>query len=357
VYTYNYVYISTHHLICHFRYKYTTPVQSVHLKRRTLLFITPHTPVRKHAPNWYVNSTPRSSRSDPQIRPGSYIFKVKVTLRLAVSQSLCRRVDPTLGFVTRYYFLSEACCHVSAGRPLWREVGFLYFEVEVEVALRLTVSQSVCISVELTVELVTRYYFLSEGCCLEVAFLFLWGALSDERTDLQFSVQSLNGPSRTESVIRLYGLIWDSPNLEGQIPLFISPKNRVAQLYPGHWVSFTSPLTTRRVTVFEVEVEATLRLTVSQSVCLRVEPTLELVIRYYFLSEDYYMKVVVLFLWGAGQGTGLQWRYANPPPTRGPGPHIYIYISPRNHLVPFTSPLTTGRATVEAFWPSSNLED
>jgi hypothetical protein len=25
---------------------------------------------------------------------------------------------------------------------------------------------------------------------------------------------------------------WDSPNLEGQVPTFISPRNRVAQLYP-----------------------------------------------------------------------------------------------------------------------------
>jgi hypothetical protein len=27
-------------------------------------------------------------------------------------------------------------------------------------------------------------------------------------------------------------LFWDSPNLEGQVPVFISPRNRVAQLYP-----------------------------------------------------------------------------------------------------------------------------
>jgi hypothetical protein len=25
---------------------------------------------------------------------------------------------------------------------------------------------------------------------------------------------------------------WDSPNLEGQVPVFISPRNTVAQLYP-----------------------------------------------------------------------------------------------------------------------------
>jgi hypothetical protein len=39
-----------------------------------------------------------------------------------------------------------------------------------------------------------------------------------------------------------YCLIWDSPNLEGQVPVFISPRKRVAQLYPralgSHFVAF-----------------------------------------------------------------------------------------------------------------------
>jgi hypothetical protein len=34
---------------------------------------------------------------------------------------------------------------------------------------------------------VTRYYFLPDGFCLKVAVLCLWGALSDERTGLQFA--------------------------------------------------------------------------------------------------------------------------------------------------------------------------
>jgi hypothetical protein len=33
---------------------------------------------------------------------------------------------------------------------------------------------------------------------------------------------------RTRTIF--YCLIWDSPNLEGQVPVFISPRNRVAQL-------------------------------------------------------------------------------------------------------------------------------
>jgi hypothetical protein len=56
------------------------------------------------------------------------------------------------------------------------------------------------------VGLATRHYFLSENCCLKFAVFFLWVALTDERTGLQFAVQSLNGPSRTEPVT-LYSLI------------------------------------------------------------------------------------------------------------------------------------------------------
>jgi hypothetical protein len=48
--------------------------------------------------------------------------KVKVMLRQTVSQS-CLGVKFTLGLVTRYYILSESCCVVSVGRPLWQEVG------------------------------------------------------------------------------------------------------------------------------------------------------------------------------------------------------------------------------------------
>jgi hypothetical protein len=45
--------------------------------------------------------------------------------------------------------------------------------------LRLKVSQSVCLRVKFTLELVTRYYFLSECCCV-----VSWSALSDERLGL-----------------------------------------------------------------------------------------------------------------------------------------------------------------------------
>jgi hypothetical protein len=38
----------------------------------------------------------------------------------------------------------------------------------------------------------------------------------------------------------------DSVNMEGQVPIFISPRNRVVQYTPKHWVLFSSPPTARR---------------------------------------------------------------------------------------------------------------
>jgi hypothetical protein len=42
---------------------------------------------------------------------------------------------------------------------------------------------------------------------------------------------SLSGPSPAELTIIFYCFIWESPNLERQVPVFIFPRNRVAQLY------------------------------------------------------------------------------------------------------------------------------
>jgi hypothetical protein len=44
--------------------------------------------------------------------------------------------------------------------------------------------------------------------------------------------QSLLVRSPAELTAIFYCIIWDYLNLEGQVPLFISPRNRVAQLYP-----------------------------------------------------------------------------------------------------------------------------
>jgi hypothetical protein len=47
----------------------------------------------------------------------------------------------------------------------------------------------------------------------------------------------------------LLSQIRESTNLEGQVPVFIPPKNRLTRYTPRHWVPFSSPPTTHRATV------------------------------------------------------------------------------------------------------------
>jgi hypothetical protein len=105
--------------------------------------------------------------------------------------------------------------------------------LEVEFTLRPAVSRSVCLGVEPNLGFVTRYCFLSERFCLKFAVLFLWGTSSDERTGLQFAVQSVSGPSQPEPITIHYYLIWDSSELEGEVPVFISPSKRFQIIFLG----------------------------------------------------------------------------------------------------------------------------
>jgi hypothetical protein len=68
----------------------------------------------------------------------------------------------------------------------------------------------------------------------------MWGALSDERTGLPFTITAASR-QRSHSWVRvpiLLSQIRDSPNMEGQVPIFISPRKRMAQLYPQALGSF-----------------------------------------------------------------------------------------------------------------------
>jgi hypothetical protein len=67
----------------------------------------------------------------------------------------------------------------------------------------------------------------------------MWGALSDERMGLPFTiVAGARQRSHSQVLSRethdriLLSQIRDSPNVEGQVPVFISPRNRAAHLYP-----------------------------------------------------------------------------------------------------------------------------
>jgi hypothetical protein len=53
--------------------------------------------------------------------------RVKVTLRLTVSQSVSLGVEPHLGLMTRYILLFDNYGLVFVGHPLWREEGSILF--------------------------------------------------------------------------------------------------------------------------------------------------------------------------------------------------------------------------------------
>jgi hypothetical protein len=128
-------------------------------------------------------------------------------------------------------------------------------KVKVKDTLRRTVSQSVSLGIEPYLRLMTRYLLP-----LDSYTVFLWGALSDERTGLYFVFAA--GPLQ-RSLFR-DRVPWHSWSYFTVIDLRLP---------------FSSPPTTRRVTVetrvsrFKVQVKVTLRLAVyRQSDCLSVKP-------------------------------------------------------------------------------------
>jgi hypothetical protein len=126
----------------------------------------------------------------------------KVTLRLTVGQSECLGIDHPSGTCDQILlpvgFLlyknairtSQERHYVTATEPnllmLSKEKPAVPCEVRLLHDWR-SVRQNALVSTTV-VRLATRYYFLSECCYLKFEVLFLWGALSDERTGLQFTV-------------------------------------------------------------------------------------------------------------------------------------------------------------------------
>jgi hypothetical protein len=86
----------------------------------------------------------------------------------------------------------------------------------------------------------------------------MWGVLSDERTglSLQFLLVLASGviigseSRRTQDHI-LLSQIRDSPNLEGQVTVFISARNTLAKLYPPELGSLFVVSYDSQVEVFE----------------------------------------------------------------------------------------------------------
>jgi hypothetical protein len=81
----------------------------------------------------------RPARSQSLYRPRypSSFYKVKVTLRLTVSQSVSLGVEPHLGLMTRYLLLFDSYGLEFVGRPLWRNcVLYMLLALASEVFLR-----------------------------------------------------------------------------------------------------------------------------------------------------------------------------------------------------------------------------
>jgi hypothetical protein len=104
------------------------------------------------------------------------------------------------------------------------------------------------------IELITYFAFAQHGPHIELrANIFCYVRIRCSGNPVIYC-RIASGPcqgsrSPAELTTLFYCLIWDCPNLEGQVLVFISPRNRVAQLYPRALGSFLSPLTTLRAAV------------------------------------------------------------------------------------------------------------
>jgi hypothetical protein len=123
--------------------------------------------------DWLTNQLTSTTRT-------TLVMKLKLNYdRRPVGQSVLlsgSHLEP----MTRFLF-SNDCWFLDMGHPLWREDGFVI------------------------------YCTVASGPC-------------------QSSHSWVDVPQNSRPYF--FGLIWDSPSMEGRVPLFISPRNRVAQLYP-----------------------------------------------------------------------------------------------------------------------------
>jgi hypothetical protein len=113
-------------------------------------------------------------------------------------------------------------------------------EVEVKVNLRPTVSRPACPGVRRPSGTCDQFFFHHEISCrqLRLCYCVAPSLMRGRVCNLLYNCfwalpeQSLLSRNPAKLAAIFYCLIWDPPNLEGQVLVFISPRNRVAQLYP-----------------------------------------------------------------------------------------------------------------------------
>jgi hypothetical protein len=142
----------------------------------------------------------------------------------------------SLNFLT--HKLSDSKCHTPSPKPFGLNLGT---EVEVEVNLRPIVSRPVCPGVRRPSGTRDQFFFLLEisfrqlRLCYFVAPSLARGRVCNLLYNCFWTLpeQSLLARSPTELTAIFYCLIWDSPILEGQVPVFISLRTQDLAVHLG----------------------------------------------------------------------------------------------------------------------------
>jgi hypothetical protein len=216
----------------------------------------------------------------------------------SISQSVRLGVEPSVGLETRYYLLSGLCeaSSLTRGRVYLLSATVNSQLVKAEVELQPMISRPVSWCRAHIWNPGPDFSFLSHNCGFLDVEHPLWR--EDGSVIYLYNYMGLTRPVTLGSKCRrtrtiFYCLISDSPNLEGQVPVFISP---LGSLFVASYCSqgYSGDVLTRLHAGHSqrVEVKVILRLMVSRYVL--VSGTLVgLATRYYLL------KFAVLFLWGA----------------------------------------------------------
>jgi hypothetical protein len=130
-------------------------------------------------------------------------------------------------------FIVSISFWIGRGQSIWSANNIS--QVQVQVTLRPTVSRPVCLGVGPSFRAHDQIFIivghLRSSC---------WGAPSLTRGRVcnllvQFAVTLRSKSCRTRDILLCHLTL---PHLEGQVPVSTTPRNRVAQLYPGHWLYY-----------------------------------------------------------------------------------------------------------------------